>query len=131
MDNGVTLPNLNIRPNDDLSFMAFSREHTYKALSKLSNKTSCGPDTIPPILLKKLAVPLAEPLSMIFNCSFQTSTLPNDWLAADISPIFKNKGSENKVDNYRPISLTSVACKVMESMIADKLTLHMLEMLHS
>ena len=129
VDNGASPPTPNTLSNSQLIFVAFTSEMTYEALKKLSTKTSSGPDTIPPILFKKLAVPLAEPLSIIFNCSFQNSILPSDWLAADIIPIFKNKGSQNKVTNYRPVSLTSVACKVMESLIANELRDHVSKMI--
>jgi len=42
-----------------------------------------------------------------------------------MSPIFK-KGSRSDVNNYRPISLTSVCCKPMEKLIRDALLQHMI-----
>ena len=36
---------------------------------------------------------------------------------ADVIPIYKKKGIVSEPSNYRPISLTSVACKVFESLI--------------
>ena len=44
--------------------------------------------------------------------------LPADWKSANVTPIFK-KGDRSKSGNYRPVSLTSVACKIMESIIKD------------
>ena len=41
-----------------------------------------------------------------------------------VLPIFK-KGSRNKADNYRPISLTSIMCKLMESFVKDSIMTHM------
>ena len=38
---------------------------------------------------------------------------------ANISPIYK-KGRKDDVNNYRPVSLTCILCKVMESIIGDK-----------
>ena len=43
--------------------------------------------------------------------------LPDIWKLSQITPIHKNKGSAQEVSNYRPISLTSVLCKVMESIL--------------
>ena len=43
-----------------------------------------------------------------------------DWRFATISPIFK-KGSKKLAENYRPVSLTSVACKILESLVREKL----------
>ena len=34
-------------------------------------------------------------------------------------PIFKN-GDKSKVENYRPVSLTSLVCRILESIIKDK-----------
>ena len=52
----------------------------------------------------------------IFGKSLETGSLPDDWRRANISPIFK-KGERSKPSNYRPISLTSMCCKVMEHII--------------
>ena len=37
-----------------------------------------------------------------------------------VIPIFK-KGSRTQPTNYRPVSLTSIACKMLESIIKDSL----------
>ena len=39
---------------------------------------------------------------------------------AYLSPIFK-KEARNKAENYRPISLTSIVCKMMESFVKDSI----------
>lgn len=49
--------------------------------------------------------------------------VPEDWKSAQVSPIFK-KGSRTSAGNYRPVALTCVLCKVMESIIRDKLLVH-------
>ena len=101
--------------------MTFPPELVYHYLRNLKNNYSSGADKIPSIFFKQLGFSLALPLSFIFNLSFQTSELPFDWLCAKVTPIFKNKGTPQSVSNYRPISLTSIACKVMERLIRDKL----------
>src|SRR5215469_6813345 len=50
--------------------------------------------------------------------SLQESKVPDDWKVADVVPIFK-KGQRNMAANYRPVSLTSVVSKVMESILRD------------
>ena len=47
-----------------------------------------------------------------------------EWKEANIIPLFK-KGARNKSVNYRPVSLTSVICKLLESIIRD----HMMDFL--
>ena len=60
------------------------------------------------------------PLNIIYNRSLREGEVPNDWRDAKVSPIFKS-GSRAVPCNYRPVSLTCVLCKVLESIIRDKL----------
>ena len=62
---------------------------------------------------------------MLFRKSLDESVVHTDWKCANISPIYK-KGSKNKVDNYKPVSLTSQICKLSESIIRDSIV-HYLE----
>ena len=48
--------------------------------------------------------------------SLQEGIVPLEWKEANIVPLFK-KGSRNKSVNYRPVSLTSVICKLLETII--------------
>ena len=57
---------------------------------------------------------------MLFNVSMASGMLTTDWKKSIITPIFK-KGDKSSVNNYRPIALTSIVCKLMESIIKDKL----------
>jgi len=43
---------------------------------------------------------------------------------ANVMPIYK-KGSRSSVGNYRPVSLTSVCCKVLEKLVRNALLSHM------
>jgi len=83
-------------------------------LSSLKIDKSPGPGGIHPMFLNKTASVLAKPVTALFAKSYQEGTIPIDWSLTLISPIFK-KGSKDRAENYRPISLTSVLCKVMES----------------
>ena len=64
------------------------------------------------------------PLAHVFNMSLQEGIVPLEWKEANIIPLFK-KGSRNKSVNYRPVSLTSVICKLLETIIRD----HMMDFL--
>ena len=56
----------------------------------------------------------------MFNLSLEEGIVPLEWKEANIIPLFK-KGSRNKSENYRPVSLTSVICKLLERLIKDQL----------
>ena len=58
----------------------------------------------------------------MFQSSLNQGIIPTDWKQATVVPIFKGKGDKNEVNNYRPVSLTSTTCKVMESIIHKHIT---------
>jgi len=72
-------------------------------------------------LLSSCARAIAEPLSMIYCASYSSGVIPDDWKTATIAPIYKKKGWRSDPSNYRPVSLTSVPCKIMELIIKDNL----------
>ena len=55
---------------------------------------------------------------MIFSTSFSIAILPDDWLTANVTPIFKN-GDPSSVSNYSPISLICIPCKILETIVRD------------
>ena len=59
----------------------------------------------------------------IMKASLETGVVPDDWKAANVTPIFK-KGSKNEIGNYRPVTLTSQICKLLEMIIRDSLVEH-------
>ena len=93
-------------------------------LSKLNINKAYGPDGIPPIVLKELRESLSTPLSYLFNKSIESGALPEEWKTANVTAIFK-KGTKSEPGNYRPVSLTSVICKVFESIVRDCIVDHM------
>ena len=91
----------------------------------LQSGKSAGPDGWPIQLIKSVGELISVPLSIIFNKSFVDSILPQDWKSAHVTPIHK-KGTYIIVSNNRPVSLTSVYCKMMESIIKDHLLNYLL-----
>ena len=62
--------------------------------------------------------------AMIFRKSVNNSEVPAEWKTATVIPIFK-KGKKSAAGNYRPVSLKSVSCKVLESMLKDDIMDHL------
>jgi hypothetical protein len=94
-------------------------------LLKLKVDKSAGPDLLHPRILKELHNELHKPVTHLFNLSLKEGQLPEDWIVSDIAAIHK-KGSKANVANYRPIALTSILCKTMESIIRDHIMEHFL-----
>ena len=74
-------------------------------------------------MLRELADGLSEPHSIIFERSWRTGEVPEDWRTANVTPIFK-KGKKEDLGNYRPVSLTSVPRKVMRQLILEVISRH-------
>ena len=75
-------------------------------MNKLKNKTSTDNDGLDMIIIKKNIDCIIDPLSHIFNLSFQTGTFPNKMKLAKVIPLFKD-GDKHMLTNYRPVSLLS------------------------
>jgi hypothetical protein len=95
-----------------------------KLLNKIDPRKAIGPDGIPTRFLKDHRSQLSSTLSKIFNYSLKTSSLPQDWKTANVPPVFK-KGSRLNPANYRPISLTSISCKILEHIIVRNIMDHL------
>ena len=52
----------------------------------------------------------------IFQQSLRDGVLPSDWKKRDVTPVFR-KG--DPAENYRPVSITCVCCKILEHMISS------------
>ena len=93
-------------------------------LAALKPVKSPGLDEIYPKLLKELLFEVSEPLKVKFETSLRHSKLPSIWELASITAIFK-KMKQKYPENYRPVCLTSVPCKLLESIIRDNIVKHM------
>ena len=85
-----------------------------EAIHELSPNSAAGPDCVPSSLLTNCATELAPVLLLIFSHSLSHGVIPDSWKRAAVIPIYKS-GDKTVPSNYRPISLTSVICKVLEN----------------
>ena len=97
-----------------------------KLLSELNTNKAAGPDGIPPSILSQASKELAKPLALLFRRTLDEGKLPDDWKLAYVTPIFK-KGSRASVNNYRPVSLTSIVCKTLEKIVRESIIKHFVE----
>jgi len=110
--------------SDQLKTFEITEEDVRKKLDSLKASKSPGPDDIHAKLLYELRNELVSPITKIFNLSLKTGIIPQDWKDANVSPLFK-KGSKNKPENYRPVSLTSIVGKMLESIVKDHIVSHL------
>ena len=107
-----------------LSDIQISLEDITLRLKKMNPNKAPGPDNQHPCVFRELYDILDVPLLLIFRKSLEEGCLPESWKQAKITPIHK-KGSRSLSSNYRPISLTSIVCKTMESIIRKHIMQHM------
>ena len=116
-----TLPNI---VKDKLSHVTASVAEVKAALQKLEEEKAVGPDNLSPRLLRQCAHELAGPLTIIFNECLQASRWPRAWKMSRVVPVHK-KDDKTEAKNYRPVSLLSVLSKVLETIVAARVTEHL------
>ena len=100
------------------------RAGVLKLLLNIKPNKATGPDGIPGNLLKICAEEIADVYTLLFQASLDQGSLPSDWKKANIVPVFK-KGDKGRVENYRPISLTSISSNILEHIIHSSIMDHL------
>jgi hypothetical protein len=111
-----SFPTMNRVTEEKLCDIQCSVDEVEQYLNNINVSKSPGPDNILPRILKECASAIAPSLTSIFNRSWSSGKLPEDWKLAHIIPIPK-KNSKFRRDNYRQVSLTS---KIAEKIIRDR-----------
>ncbi|VDM06541.1 unnamed protein product [Schistocephalus solidus] len=112
--------------SNKISMVSFPMDTERKILKQLQPNKSPGPDGISAKFLNELTDQLASPLSKIFESSMEAGALPTEWKIANITPIYKG-GERTSPNSFRPVSLTSICCKMMEKIIKTELMRHLEE----
>ncbi|KXJ07198.1 putative RNA-directed DNA polymerase from transposon BS [Exaiptasia diaphana] len=100
--------------------ITFTEPGICKLLQSLNPSKSPGPDELSPRVLREFSTEISPMLTFIFQQSYDSGTLPDDWRIAMVIPIHKKSNKDNP-ENYRPISLTCLCCKAMEHVILSHL----------
>ena len=109
---GPSLESIEIHAEDILPLLRHLKPHK-----------SPGPDELHPQLLSELADVIAKPLEYVFRNSLNSGKVPRLWKTANITAVHK-KGPRDDVKNYRPISLTCICSKIMETLIRNQVMEH-------
>ena len=113
-DGEAPLPYMGPSPYPSLPDIEINIAGVTKLLKEINPYKATGPDCIPAKVLKEMAEELSPSLALIFSASLQQGKISQDWRKALITPLFK-KGDQTNPTNYRPVSLTSICCKLLDT----------------
>jgi hypothetical protein len=117
-------PTMKKKANKSIPPLIIAEKGVEKLLKNINQSKAQGPDNISNTILKNCATQLAPGLSRLFQLSINTGKLPSDWLKANIAPVYK-KGDVHLPENYRPVSLTCVTCKLLEHILCHHILAHL------
>jgi hypothetical protein len=116
-------PNKGKSPYSTMEDIKINSKGVHTLLKNLKPHKAIGPDSIPSCILKAAADQLAPILTELYQTSLNTGVVPQDWKDAHVVPLFK-KDERHLASNYRPVSLTSITCKVMEHIVHCSVMCH-------
>ena len=122
----TTIPVREVETMATLENVVFTNEKIREKINGLRANSAPDPDGISAQFLKNTREEILTPLKIIFDLSLRKGTAPEDWKHATVTPIFK-KGTKGDPANYRPVSLTSIPCKIFESILKDDIMSHLIE----
>lgn len=95
-------------------------------IKSLKVTKAAGYDNLPAKLLVNTCSSIISPLKLIFDSSLSDGIVPFDWKKSNVTPIFKS-GERASPNNYRPVSLTCISCKILETFVRDALVNYLTE----
>ena len=109
----------------DETNLQISDRDIIRAILSMNSDSAPGIDGIYAKVIKNVSPLLVSPLKQIFQATIYRSCIPNDWKIGIITPVYKNNGKPELPASYRPISLTSIICKLLERIISDRFTAYL------
>jgi hypothetical protein len=110
------------------SFTSVDSYSVLKCLRKLgSNVSKNDVLNIDSKLLCLSADIIAPIITDFINCSLSLGYVIKDWKLSRVTPIFKGKGDILDENNYRPISVISHICKILEKEVQKQLVKYLCE----
>jgi len=100
----------------------FSMSELKAAVRQCKNKSSPGADLVTYEMIKELPKDSLNVLLLFYNQVYSSGEMPSDWSHAVILPFQKPDKPPTDPGSYRPISLTSCLCKLMEKLVSNRFT---------
>ena len=108
----------NINTTDD----RFTPTDLRVAINQLSSNKALGCDGLPSEAYKYSHPILHELLAALFNSCLAHQFLPDEMLVVHLIPLIKNKLKDSAdPGNYRPIAITTISSKILESLLLSRL----------
>lgn len=104
--------------------LPFSLSEMKAALAQCSD-SSPGQDDIPYSFLRYMHDRAYSFLLDLYNLVWHTGDIPSSWGISVVVPIPKPGKDHQQATNYRPISLTSCICKLLEKMVSIRLMFYL------
>ena len=102
------------------SFSTVEKVDVIREIKNLSKKKAIQDNDIPVKILKDNVNFFADYICIFYNYTITTSKFPSVLKMANVTPIFK-KGSKNKKENFRPVSILPVLSKIFEKLMSKHL----------
>ena len=124
-DDDGSVPAMQVRTLAKLEDCIITRSSILECIKQLKSGSACGVDGLPVWFFKTFSEQLAVPLQMIFAESFNSGLLPQEWKISLITPVYKGPKHDSKNPaSYRPVSLTCIACRIMEKLLKQYIVHH-------
>jgi len=98
-----------------------SEQEVANAIKLLDKHKATGPDNVHNRFLIEGGSAIVNAITLLFNESWRRGELPKGWKRAEITPIPKHAAA-SQVEKLRPISLLSVVGKLMDKIVAARVT---------
>ena len=113
-----TLPSVQVSEQLNIATSPFTLSELSAVVKQLKSSKAFGPDNIPALLWKDPH--FSTILLNLCNHTFSTLTPPKIWRTSQIIPVPK-KGDLSLANNYRGISLMSIAAKIYNKLLLNRL----------
>ena len=123
-DKGLPFPRTEPYYAGEIPQLVITEDLVLNALKDLKLNKAPGPDGIHPDIVRPIAREICTPVTLMFRQSLEDGRVPTEWKEATVVPIHKG-GHKNTVGNYRPISLTCILCKALETIIRAHICQHL------